>query len=321
MRSLQRYGLLGHPLDHSISPAMHEAAFAALGVAGTYEAIDVPTARELSRRLDELREGRLSGVNVTIPYKRVVLELVDEVAESAAQVGAANVLTRGPSGRVVAHNTDADALAAEIELLRGGGQAMSAVVIGAGGAGLAAIAACRKAGYTLIGVTTRSWVNSESLVLSSTAVDARALGALTSPWPGVDNETAPTSRSSWVLRHQWCELASTADLIVQASSAGMAGADPGEDLAAMVPWDMLPAHAVAYDVVYYPAATPFVREARARGLRAESGLGMLVGQAARAFTLWTGKEAPVDVMRRAAHEALAARDLERADLAPGDAEP
>ena len=99
-------------------------------------------------------------------------------------------------------------------------------------------------------------------------------------------------------------LAVAADVIIQATSAGMLGGPPGEEVAGIVPWDSLSPRARAYDVIYNPPVTPFLRLARMRGLRAMDGLGMLVGQAARSFTLWTGLEAPVEIMRAAAEESL-----------------
>jgi len=130
----------------------------------------------------------------------------------------------------------------------------------------------------------------------------RAMGALALPWPSA--ETASDLKSSQVLRTQWPVLAEGASLVVQATSAGMLGADPGESVAEVVPWDLLGEGTLAYDVVYTPRMTPFLRAAVGRGLRAEGGLGMLVRQAAEAIVLWTGQTPPLDVMRRAAESAL-----------------
>jgi shikimate dehydrogenase len=319
MSERRHFILIGHPVRHTVSPAMHTAAFRALGLPHAYSALDVPSARGLGHVVDDIREGALDGANVTVPYKRAVLDLVDEVDPSARSVGAANVLVRTRDGRVVAHNTDAAALVFELERLRAGRPLGSAAIIGAGGAGLAALAACTRIGIPLIGITTRSWANSESLETHPSAIEARRLGALASPWPGLDGETAPTSRSSLVLRLQWCELAARADLILQATSAGMAGGEAGEDVASMVPWDMLESNALAYDLVYVPRITPFVREARSRKLRAESGLGMLVEQAARSFELWLGRRPPTDVMWAAAEPVLEELEVELA-VEPADEE-
>lgn len=300
----KRYALLGHPVGHSVSPVMVNAAFGTFGDQHRYTALDLASERELSDAVDELRSGALAGANVTLPYKQTVLGLVDAVAPSAEEVGAANVLTV-TGGRVTAHNTDVDALTAEIGSLWSGKPRSRAAVIGGGGAGLAAIAACRRLGFKLVCATSRSWSNSEAMFESISAERARALGVLTTLWPGDDAPTTARSKASQVLRLQWKDLVGEADCVIQATSAGMLGGARGEGVAAIVPWDRLPAHALVYDVVYNPTVTPFLDSGRKHGLQAEGGLGMLVRQAALAITMWTGHDAPVDVMRRAAEAALA----------------
>ena len=304
MSTRLRFSLLGHPVRHSVSPAMCTAAFSAMGLPYVYTAIDVPGAAGLARMVDELRTGTLAGLNVTVPYKRAVLDLADVLADTAQEAGAANVLALS-GGRVVAHNTDAEALARELDAALGSRPRGRAAIIGAGGAGLAALVACRRLGFALVSMTSRSWTNTETMFDAAGAERARALGALTAPWPAPD-EAAPTGKLSQALRLQWSELVAHADCVIQATSAGMLGADPGEDVVRIVPWAGLPAHAVAYDVVYNPRVTPFLEAAAARGLTAVSGLGMLVGQAALAIALWTGKTPPKDRMRDAAEAALEA---------------
>ena len=297
-----RFSLLGHPVRHSVSPAMYTAAFTSLGLPHVYTAIDVPGAAGLARMVDELRTGVLAGCNVTIPYKRAVLDLADVRADTAEEAGAANVLALA-GGRVVAHNTDAEALARDLDVVLGTRPRGRAAIIGGGGAGMAALVACRQLGFALVSMTSRSWTNTETMFDAPGAERARALGALTAPWPAVD-EAAPTGKLSQALRLQWSELVAHADCVIQATSAGMLGGDPGDDVVRIVPWSGLPAHAVAYDVVYNPRLTPFLAEAQARGLTAVNGLGMLVRQAALAISLWTGQTPPLDPMREAAEAAL-----------------
>jgi shikimate dehydrogenase len=302
MTDAQVFALLGHPVAHSLSPLIHAAAYASLGLRHVYTAIDVPTAAELVSAVDAVRTGALGGANVTLPHKRVVLELSDEVDASAAEPGAANVLVRTPDGRIRAMNTDADALADDIAALAPSRARQRAMIIGAGGAGLSAVAACKKLGFKVIGVTNRSWTHTETLEASPTADRMRAMNALVFPWP--DETEPPDSRASQILRLQWWELAQGASVIIQATSAGMLGGEPGEPVVDLVPWNELAGDTLAYDVVYTPRMTPFLRAAIGRGLRAEGGLGMLVRQAARSIVLWTGKEPELDVMRRAAEDAL-----------------
>src|SRR5262249_41947956 len=132
---------------------------------------------------EDLRSGVISGANVTIPFKRTVLRMVAEVSPSAAEVGAANVICRGPQGRLIAHNTDAEALAAEISDLARGRKLSRAAIIGAGGAGLAAIAACKRLALGSIAVTARAWASAEALVQHPSAQEVRALGAFPCAWP------------------------------------------------------------------------------------------------------------------------------------------
>jgi shikimate dehydrogenase len=306
MNEALRLVLFGHPVSHSVSPAIHAAAIAELGLPHTYAALDLPSPESLTRAFDDLRSGVISGANVTIPFKRTVLPMVDEVSPSAVEVGAANVICRGPQGRLIAHNTDAAALGAEIEALGGGRKLSRAVIIGAGGAGLAAIAACKHLAIGSITVTARSWPSSESLREHPSAKEARALGAIPCAWPlaaGAGREGAHVQP----LRPEWRDAARSADLIIQATSAGMVGKDPGEAVSGIIPWPDISADVIACDVVYHPRETRFLRDATERGIRAVDGLGMLVRQAALSFALWTGIEPPTAVMWKAAEAALGTR--------------
>jgi shikimate dehydrogenase len=300
-----RFTLLGHPVAHSLSPAICTAAFKALGLPHGYTVLDVPSEADLRLALDQLRNGLVAGANITLPYKRAVLDMADAKAESAEEAGAANVLTVDRRKRVIAHNTDAEALAAELAELWGGRPKLRAAVIGAGGAGLAALVAAKRLGFNVVCITSRSWGDSEQMFSSPAAEQARALGALTSLWPK-GQEARSTSKASQVLRLQWRELAVQADCIIQATSAGMRGGDPGEEVCDVVPWDRLPPHTLVYDVVYTPKVTPFLARAKEHGIRAVGGLGMLARQAQLSVRLWTGEDPPLDAMRAAAEEALAA---------------
>jgi shikimate dehydrogenase len=120
----------------------------------------------------------------------------------------------------------------------------------------------------------------------------------------VDERDGVSSRSSLVLRLRFRELAATADLIVQATSAGVEGGSPGEDVAACVPWDQLPPTATALDLVYRPSMTPFLLEAASRKMPARNGLGMLIRQAEASYELWLGAAPPAGAMLRAAKRAL-----------------
>ncbi len=282
-----RFVLIGHPLGHSLSPVMHQAAYRAMGLSHRYELADTPDESVLERRFDDLRDGALAGANVTIPWKRRALEMADECEPLALATGAANVLTPISRGRVRASNTDVPALEDE---LRDASSRARAVILGGGGAALAAVQACRRLGFAETIVTARRWGGVGPAAWQGAERFAKA-GATPRAWPEPDDAS-------------WRDAVSRCGVIVQATSAGMSGADPGHELAARVPWDVLDGSSLAYDVVYNPAVTPFLAAADAAGCRFRGGLGMLVGQARHALRTWFGSAPPADVIRVAAESAL-----------------
>lgn len=277
---LRRFAVIGDPVAHSKSPAMQGAAFRALGLPHTYEAVRV-AAEDLPRFVARIRDGTYDGANVTVPHKERILSLVDELDASARVAGAANTLCRGADGRIVAHNTDAPALAAELQRLAGPASSFSgrALVLGSGGASRAAVAA--------LGV---------NLGVRDIVVRARAFADRARSEAFASSAPRPVTLQPW---HPAKDSEARTLAVVQATSAGMRGADPGDAVAAVVAWDALPLSAVAIDVVYAPRDTPWLRAARARGLRCDDGLGMLARQGALALELWLGVAAPLEVMRAA----------------------
>jgi shikimate dehydrogenase len=276
---------------HSVSPAIHAAAYRTLGLSHSYELMDLTDEAALARAVEAVRSGELGGANVTVPWKRAALSLADRADASAADVGAANVLVRAPGEGVVAHNTDVMALVEELARLAS--SPARVLVLGAGGAALASVAAARALGAKHIAVSARKWTPGLDLAQHAQAADFVRLGAEPLAWSSDDGPLAAFAERS--------------DVIVQATSAGMHGAGPGEDVARVIPWQKLSKHVVAYDLVYNPADTEFQRRARAAALVAEGGLGMLVAQAARAFELWLGVAPPREPMALAARRALAER--------------
>ncbi len=283
--------LLGHPVAHSMSPAIHQAAYDALGVSHRYDLVDAADESQVAAAVEALRRGEIAGANVTIPWKRVALRLADAADPSASAVGAANVLVRSATRGIVAYNTDVLALREELALLVSAPRRI--VVIGSGGAALAAVASARGLGAE-VGVVARRFRPDASGSLSGSEEMTR-LGATALPWPAPDADSA------------FLGYVRQADLVIQATSAGMHGADDGEAVAGLVPWSTMAAGAAAYDLVYNPSETPFLRQARAAGRRAEGGLGMLVGQARAAIELWLGATPPREPLLRAAEQALSAR--------------
>jgi shikimate dehydrogenase len=282
----RRFAVIGDPIAHSKSPAMHAAAYRALGLPHAYEAIRA-TEADLASIVRKLREGALDGLNVTVPHKRRILDHVDAIDASASAAGAANTLVRAADGRVVAHNTDVPALAREVlalapERTPSAWRASRALVLGTGGAARAAVMAlAENAGVAEIVVRGR---RTEGFAAEMRALfDAR-------------NVRASLAVEPWIASP---DRERDVDCIVQATSAGMHGAEPGEATANAIAWSALPAHAVALEIIYAPPETPFMRAASARGIRAANGFGMLARQGALAFELWLGVPAPYEAMRAA----------------------
>jgi shikimate dehydrogenase len=273
-----RFAVIGSPIAHSKSPAMHMAAYRALGLPHVYEKIDTPS-RELPERVALLRDGTLAGINVTVPHKTSVLSLADELDTTAQAIGAANTLVRSPAGRIVAHNTDAPALEQELLALAPADAFTNrtAVVLGTGGAARAAIFALGKLGVARVVVRGRTRKRELADIL-----------ALANPSASLSFEpfAAPPVEPT--------DLCA----IVQATTAGMTGAPPGEIAIDAIAWPSL-ARPIVYDVVYAPPLTPLLDRAASTGLPHAGGLGMLVRQGALAFELWLGVRPPLDVMRAA----------------------
>ena len=248
-------GVLGFPVAHSRSPAMMAAAFAELGLDWRYVKLPVPPER-FAETARALPGSGFRGANVTIPHKLAAHDLADERSPAAEAIGAANTLTFH-EGRVHADNTDAGGLIDALDEDPGGRRAL---VLGAGGAGRAAVWALREAG-------------AEVAVWNRTRERARELAAEL----GVEHAERP---------------ARPAELLVNATSLGLRG----EDLPALVGLEPAP---VVVELVYGPEPTALERWAGERGARVVDGLEVLVRQGARSLERWTGRSAPLDAMRRA----------------------
>jgi shikimate dehydrogenase len=291
----QRFVLIGHPVAHSLSPVIHHAAYRELDLPHRYELVDCLDEAAVLKVVDAIRSGEIAGANVTIPWKRLALKLADLVAPAAQRVGVANVLARGADGAIVAHNTDVPALAEEFQRLSG--SVRRVLVIGNGGSAPAVVAAAQDAGADRVALTARKFVSSVPEAEWPHAAEFVARGVTPLAWPESD------ARAKSRLR----EAVARIDLIVNCTSAGMSGADDGQTLAEIVPWEHVPQSALAYDLIYNPAATPFLKRAKSCGLAAENGLGMLVAQAALAIELWLSVSPSRSALLAAANAELTAR--------------
>ena len=271
--------LLGSPVAHSVSPAIHNAAFRAQEIDLVYRACDVPP-RSLEAALNGLWVLGGVGANVTVPHKERALALASEATDRAQTVGAANTLVR-TSGGWRADNTDIDGFAAPLRPYANRLRHESVVVFGAGGAARAVV-------YGLL----------RDLHPARITVVARRreqVGQLVQDFDGVrggaDLRASAFTEAGGAVRD--------AVLLVNATPLGMGdGQTPWGDASD------LQVRQVVYDLVYRPAQTPFLEAARERGATAVGGLPMLLAQAAGSYRLWTGREMPADVAERAALDAL-----------------
>jgi shikimate dehydrogenase len=274
-----RVGLIGHPLGHSLSPAMQDAAFEAAGLPYRYELLDVP-AGDLPGLALEMRGGGWLGCNVTVPHKTALAPLLDELRGDAEILGAVNTV-QVENGRLIGYNTDvygfSDDLAAHEALRKGRGVA---VVLGAGGAARAVV-------WSLV---SHGW---EVRLLSRRPEQAAALRAALPD--GAAITTGPTDPATIT------ERLADARLLVNCTPAGMW---PRVDEDPLPPETPLRPDLFVYDLVYRPRETRLLARAAAAGCRASGGLSMLVAQGAAAFTIWTGRDAPRRIMRAAAERAL-----------------
>jgi shikimate dehydrogenase len=259
--------IIGWPISHSLSPAIHNAAFRATGLDWTYVAFAV-APEELERGIGGIRALGIAGVNVTMPHKQSVMPFLDEVSPEVELAGAVNTII-ATGGRLIGANTDGAGFVRFLE--RDAAFAPSgkqALLLGAGGAARSLAVSLAAAGAS-VSITSRRDDASE--------VVAKAVGAEAVAW----DDRAPA--------------ATKADLLVNATPVG-------SDASSGSPIDPPAVHEgqLVVDLVYAPPLTPLLTAARERGAIAHNGLGMLLHQAALAFELWTGVPAPLEAMSAAA---------------------
>jgi len=275
-------GLIGDPVAHSVSPAIHDSAFAARGLPQRYGLWPTP-ADELAERVASLRAPNILGANVTIPHKSAVLPLLDEVDPLAEAVGAANTIVRLPDGRLRGLNTDVGGFGRALASDGYDPSGKVAVLLGAGGAARAVAYALLRAGASGLVIANRTLERAETL-LGELVASIQGEPFLRALAPD-DPELATELRS--------------AALLVNATSVGL----HGEELPLQA--SLLAPHLLVVDLIY--RRTPLLAAAERCGARTQDGLEMLVQQGALAWEAWTGLQAPVDVMREAARRALAER--------------
>ncbi|MEI8240060.1 MAG: shikimate dehydrogenase [Actinomycetota bacterium] len=265
--------VIGSPVQHSLSPALHNAAFAQLGLDWVYVALPVAPG-EAQRALDAMRTFGLGGLSVTMPHKEHVAASVDELDPAAAALRSVNTVVPAPDGVLVGHSTDGAGFVASLHAAGHGVAGRTVCLLGAGGAARAIADALGRAGASRVAVLNRTPANAEF-----TASLAGSVGVVATVGDVHD-----------------------ADIVVNATSVGMgSGGDLPCDPAA------LRAGQVVADIVYHPRVTALLRAAQAAGAHTVDGLGMLVHQAALQQQLWHGRLPDVGVMTAAAERELSAR--------------
>lgn len=278
--------IIGDPVRHSISPAIHNAAYAALGIDWVYVAFEVPAGGGPAA-VDAARALGLAGLSVTMPHKAAVVERLDCLTPTAERLGVANTITRRPDGNggsvLEGDSTDGggflDSLRADDGFDVAGKRCL---LLGAGGAARSVVLALAEAGASSVAVAGRR---------PDAVKECAALAG------GAGEAVAPEDES-------FEAAVRDADLVVNASPVGMKAGDG-------LPFDLDPSwlssrHAVV-DLIYLPAVTPLLAAARSQGAFTSNGLGMLINQAARQIEIWTGRLAPLEVMSAAALAALSHR--------------
>ena len=272
--STTRAAVIGSPVTHSLSPLLHNAAFNSLGMDWEYLALEI-TESELDEVLAQMRSGNLGGLSVTMPLKTRVASLVDECTSTAEKLSAVNCVVANEKG-LIGHNTDGDGfLNGLIHEAQFDPKGKKVAVIGAGGAARAVIEALARSGAASIMVVNRTPAKAESA--ADLAGEVGAVGTL--------------------------EDISGADLVVNATSIGMK--DSQVDIPCSV--DLLHSSQLVVDLIYHPLETRWISLAKQKGIDSHNGVSMLLFQAAEAFTLWTGEEAPTSIMQEAITQELEKR--------------
>jgi len=261
-------GLIGHPLGHTLSPAMQNAAFEALGIAGAYLKFDIPETRRVADFIRGAVKLGVKGFNVTIPYKEVALSAVDHLDDDARRAGAINTIGVEPDGSVKGYNTDIFGFSEAIRKAGFNPRNKRVLIIGAGGASRAAIISLWKMGAKIL-IANRTPERAEQLVRSMRVfIRTLSLEAL--------------------------EKEEAFSLIVNATPVGMRGFDSGQ----IIPERLIAEADAVMDMVYNPIETPLVALAKKHNVKTISGIDMLLYQGAKAFEIWTGKKPPVAIMKK-----------------------
>ena len=263
------FAVIGDPIDHSLSPNIHNAAFNALGMDCTYIAYRIPRG-ELKEGIESLRQIKISGFNVTIPHKIEMMKYLDESSEDCKTIGAVNTVTN-QNGRLVGHNTDMDGFLEPIKKRNIAIKGEDVLLLGAGGAARAIVAGFAKENARKITVANRTKEKGHEL-----AKFAASLGV----------------ESSEMSLNEAGQSAGKYKFIVNATSVGLKN-EPSP-----ISTDTINSQNVVYDIVYMPMNTDFIAQSKKRSATVIYGYEMLLGQACLAFEIWHEVKAPYDAMKK-----------------------
>ena len=281
----KRLGIIGYPIDHSISPIFQQAALDYIGIDAIYEKWEV-TPEKVRDFVNQLRATDSLGINVTLPYKRAVIPFLDEVDEWATSAGAVNTIVN-QGGHLSGHNTDGPGfLQALLNETGYDPKGTSALILGAGGAARGILLALVRGGV-------------ESIVIANRTLERAGELSRLSYDNGVASEAISISGDALN------EAANSADLIVNCTSLGMSHGP--DELGSPMSAAQLPATGIVNDLVYTPMLTPMLKEAAKAGATALGGLHMLIYQGVLSFKMWTGQDPPVDVMLDVATKEMISR--------------
>lgn len=274
------YAIFGYPLSHTFSPRMQNEAFKALGLNSYY--IDIPIPPERFKKLvRSLKNSPLNGFNLTVPHKEIILKALDSVDPEARRMGAVNtvlVKSNGKRKKLIGYNTDAYGFSKALKKEAGfnvGGK--SVLILGAGGAARACVYALLKEGARRVVIANRTVSKAKRLIRDFSKIKTPGKTKLSAI-----GKTPPLSLPEF-------------DLIINSTSLGLKGSDP-------LPINLTKSpnqkSVLIFDLIYNPSRTKLLREASKRGYRTMNGLAMLLYQGARSFEIWTGKRAPINIMRK-----------------------
>ena len=285
-----RLGLIGYPLGHSLSPKIHAAALRACDLEGSYSLFPVAPddMQSLKDLIDRVRSGEITGLNVTIPHKQNVIQFLDELTPPAKAIGAVNTIYLS-NNKLIGDNTDAPGFIADLKRFltlacdsllsnlqeQAPAFQKNALMLGAGGSARAVAYALLNDGWNVT-IAARRIEQAQQLANSFTNYQLQIMN--------------------------FTDLRlSTFDLLVNTTPIGMT---PNTEQSPLPESTILSEHTIIYDLVYNPSETKLVKAARAQGLSAVTGLGMLIEQAALSFEIWTGHNPSREIMRAAIEQSL-----------------